>query len=171
MRRFLLSFLSATIVLGVSVAEYGCLQESNAVQIIERNGAAISKPIPDVTVFVPETPGGGEKSFGDPQVMAILPAVGDLSDFAGFSFRGSSVSDASMGLLKTLTRLRRLDVSYTNVTVAGLLQLQGLPKLRSIVLAPGQLSPAELLRARQALPQVEFTEWPRADAATTQPAT
>jgi hypothetical protein len=46
--------------------------ENRAVAVIEQNGAAVSKPIPTVTVFVPQS-GGGEKSFGDQQLAAIAP--------------------------------------------------------------------------------------------------
>lgn len=125
---------------------------------IERNGAAISKPNPGATLFVPMT-GGGERSFGDKQLLAILPYVDDINRFSGISVRGSSVSDASIAELANTSSLQTLDVGDTAVTVAGLIQLRSLPNLSQITVSPGQLNAADRDRLRRAMPRVRIMEW------------
>jgi len=92
------------IVIGVRHA----LDPSAALRTIADNGAAASKPMPTVTVFVPET-GGGEKKFGDQQLLAILPALPHVDYFDTLDLHGSSVTDSGVGQLQGLTQLETLD--------------------------------------------------------------
>lgn len=131
------------------------LAEARAIAVIEQNGAAISKPAPDVIVFVPQS-GGGERQFGDRQLGTILPVLGDLSRFRGLQLDGSSITDASMTRLKDLPQLEFLDVSRTAVTVAGLLELRSLPNLKILRTDPTQLSAEDRNRLMLAMPRVKL---------------
>ena len=111
------------------------------------NGAAAMKA-PDGRVFVTE------KTFGDQQLMAIIPALSHVSYFNSLDLHGSSVTDAGIGKLSTLDALQALDVSDTPVTVNGLLALQRLPNLHSITLSPGQLSEVDMQSLNAAFPRV-----------------
>ena len=157
MRSFLLKI--AVMFIAVTLAVLVCVRiafaEEFAIRIIEQNGAAVSKPIPDVTVFVPHS-GGGEKAFADQQFLAISPVLKDIRYFDALQLNGSSVTDASIGQLKKLVPLRSLDVSYTGISANGLLQLRSLPSLRCITTGAAQLSCDDLNRLKAAMPGVTF---------------
>lgn len=157
-RRYLFMFISTLLAAGGLLVLRDCARESYAVNEIEQNGAAISKPIPTVTVFVPLT-GGGEKSFGNQQLLAILPYVDYVDRFAGISVRGTSVSDSSIAQLANVTALQTLDVGDTEVTASGLLQLRALPNLHQITISPGQLNETDRNRIKQAMPKVQIIMW------------
>jgi hypothetical protein len=162
--------VAALIVIAVAVAVGGCGRQADAVRVIEQNGAAISKPIPKVTVAVPRTDIGREKNFGDEQLRAILPAVKELDKFNALSLAGSSVTDVGIGHLKTLTELERLDVYETAVTVDGLLGLQHLPKLKFIAISRGQYSEEALAKLKRAFPKATILEVRRPTTTDTRPA-
>jgi hypothetical protein len=153
MRPYLLAILAVVAIAVVAVGVHGCAAEANAVRVIEQNGAAVSKPIPTVTVFVPQS-GGGEKSFGDQQLAAIVPVLKDVDKFTGLQLDGSSISDASMSRLTSLTQLESLDVSRTAVTAKGLLELRSLPKLKVIRTGATQLSADDRKTLAAAMPGV-----------------
>jgi hypothetical protein len=121
---------------------------------IEQHGAAISKPIPKVTVFVPRTSIDREKQFGDEQLRAIVPAMKDLDKFNALNLSGSSVTDEGIRDLSTLTELEVLDVCETAVTADGLMQLQHLPKLTFITVSDGKYSDEALAKLKRAFPRV-----------------
>ncbi|MDB5325760.1 MAG: hypothetical protein JWM57_1329 [Phycisphaerales bacterium] len=158
MRPYALSFLLAVIVIAVAVAFHVCVRETNAVRVIEQNGAAISKPIPNVTVFVPQTNTGREKQFGDEQLRYIAPAIKCLSKFNELNLSGSSVTDAGIRHLKAVEELEQLDVCETAVTVDGLLQLQQLPKLRVIAISRAQYSDEALAKLKRAFPKATILD-------------
>lgn len=152
----LLLAMTVAVLIRALIAYY---EYSSAVTTMEKNGAAVSKPMPNVTVLVPET-GGGEKKFGDQQLLAILPALPHVDRFDSLDLHGSSVTDAGIARLTKLAQLSSLDVSYTPVTVNGLLALQGMPSLQRIIIAPDQFSTQDLERLNAArLIWFKFSRW------------
>ena len=160
--RLVLLLLLGALFTGALVVVRQWRAHDNAVRVIAEHGAAVSKPLPTVTVLVLET-GGSEKWFGDQQLLAIIPVLGDVHKFAGLSLPGTSVSDESITQLKAISELQRLDISDTNVTADGLVRLQGMPNLRTIIFEQAQFRPHDLDRLRAALPSVNLMELPRTE--------
>lgn len=123
-----------------------------AVKTIGDNGATCSDDPNDVRVFVVGM-GGGEKQFGDAQLRAILPALSRIDHFHSLDLHGSSVTDAALGQLKSLSMLDAIDVSDTPVTLNGLLALKGMPRLSYITLGPGQLTASEMRMLNAGFPR------------------
>ena len=155
MRPYVRAILAVAIISTGAAALHGCAAQANAVRVIEQHGAAVSKPIPTVTVFVPRS-AGGEKSFGDQQLAAIVPVLNDVDRFTGLQLDGTSITDASMARLTTVTQLETLDVSGTAVTAKGLLELRSLPKLKRIRTGATQLSADDRTRLAATMPRVEI---------------
>jgi hypothetical protein len=167
---YIFPFLLTFAVLTVSCSERGMFGGGEAGATIEQHGAAISKPIPNVTVFVPRTSTDREKQFGDEQLRAIVPAMKELDKFSALNVSGSSVTDAGIGHLTTLTELERLDVYETAVTVDGLMQLQHLPKLTFIAISRGKYSDKALAKLKGAFPKATILEVGRPTTTATRPA-
>jgi hypothetical protein len=128
----------------------------DAVRAICDHGFAVSKPLPNVTVFVPQA-GGTEHNVRDEQVLAIIPAIKRLHQFNALDLTGSGVTDRSLQALAQLPKLEKLAVTDTRVSEAGLEALRNLPHLRSITIAQGQFSSAQLAAIQAALPGVTIT--------------
>jgi hypothetical protein len=139
---------------GTSGCAVSLMGDSRAESEIAQQGAAVSKPIPDVRVFVARTSDHREKRFGDAQLLAILPTLGRLHRFNELDVSRTSVTNASVSQLKGLQSLEVLNVAGTPVTVVGLLPLMHLRKLRLVIVAPGQLSESDLVLVRPAFPNV-----------------
>jgi hypothetical protein len=167
---YFVAFLLTFAVLAVSCSERGMFGGGEAGATIEKHGAAISKPIPKITVFMPRTSNDREKQFGDEQLRAIVPAMKELDKFNPLNVSGSSVTDAGIRHLKTLTELERLDVYETAVTVNGLMELQHLPKLSFIAISRGQYSDEAVAALKRAFPKATILEVGRPTTTTTRPA-
>jgi uncharacterized membrane protein len=91
-------------------------------------------------------------SVDDAMAQRLLgPVAGEVAEL---SLARSKVTDATLPLLGTMTRLRRLDLRGTRVTAAGLVHLRGLGELRELVLAQTPLLDP-VLDAIAALPALE----------------
>ncbi len=65
----------------------------------------------------------------------------------------AQISDAGLAYIKALPNLESLDLSGTKVTLAGLLGLQGMAKLRELVILGISIDATQEARLRRALPQ------------------
>jgi hypothetical protein len=72
----------------------------------------------------------------------------------------AEISDAGLAYIKTLPNLEFLDLSGTKVTPAGLLRLQGVAKLRELVIRGISIGATQEARLRQALPQTAIQTGP-----------
>jgi hypothetical protein len=115
-------------------------------------------PTPDVDVC-PIDVGQGLKPFGDSQLAAIAPVLDDVYWFGGLNLGGTSVSDNGLRCVTKVLRLKILYVNGTSITVKGLVYLQGMPNLRTIVFKHGQFSAVELRTLRAAMPGVTITDY------------
>ena len=140
---------------------------ATAVEIVIQNGAAISKPLPDVHVFVPRTSMGHESRFGDDNLAVIAPHLSHIRKFAGLRLDGTSVTDAGLARLVEVPELKRLQVCDTSVTAKGLTQLKSLPRLQEVVVSWHQLSDSDIDRLRHKMPGVKVWRAGRAPATAT----
>jgi hypothetical protein len=62
--------------------------------------------------------------------------------------------------INALTNLSALDLSSTQVTVAGLIQLNGLTKLAVLYIGETQFTGVEMKELRQAWPSLRISRWP-----------
>jgi len=73
-----------------------------------------------------------------------------------FSLRLSSVTDAGLKELASLTQLQTLDLDNTKVTDAGLKELAGLKQLRELHLSGTKVTDAGVQELQRALPKVRI---------------
>lgn len=156
-RAHVLLLLTVTVLLA-ACSNRGLFGGGKAGATIERHGAAITKPIPNVAVFVPRRSADGREKFGDEQLRAIVPAMKDLNRFNELDLGYSSITDAGIHHLRTLSELEELHVHETAVTVNGLTELRHLPKLRLIVISRGQYADDDLATLKREFPKATIHE-------------
>ena len=89
MRPYVLAMLAVVIIAAVAVGVHGCAAEANAVRVIEQNGAAVSKPIPTVTVLIIC------RSISLEQIQPIQPAVCNWTRSKSKALRAFYISSPS----------------------------------------------------------------------------
>jgi hypothetical protein len=75
----------------------------------------------------------------------------------GWAVQDMEITDGGMEHLAALAELESLDLSGTPVTVAGLLKLRGLKKLRQLVVADIPLSDDQKAQLQEAFPQATIS--------------
>jgi YHS domain-containing protein/mono/diheme cytochrome c family protein len=81
-------------------------------------------------------------AMGDAEVKELLTPLAE--HVAELSLSRTTISDATLGLLSDMPRLRRLDLRSTAITEAGLERLRGHETLEELVLAQTKLTDAAL---------------------------
>jgi hypothetical protein len=74
--------------------------------------------------------------------------------------RQATITDAGLVHVKALPNLEHLDLSGTKVTASGLLRLEGMPKLRELVILDIPIDANQEAKLRRALPQVTIQTGP-----------
>jgi hypothetical protein len=87
-----------------------------------------------------------------------FPYVERYGGVTKMEFNGRAISDASVPLLLRLRGLEELHLQGTNLTLVGLRQLSGLPRLRWVVVEAGRFTPADLADLRSSVPNVKVDE-------------
>ena len=128
----------------------GCQLSGDATVVSEINnlGAAVTKPLPDVAVFVAQA-GGRERLFSDDQLMSLIPLLNRLEKFERLDLTGTSVTDASVIRLKDVHDLRGVNLSKTKVSVRGIGSLTSGSSLRVVWIAEHQFATDDIETLRR----------------------
>jgi hypothetical protein len=96
-----------------------------------------------------------------------LARAAERSNLVVLSARGTTITDAGLKHLKSLTRLRKLDVAKTSVTDDGLLHLKSMTSLETLNLTETRVTQAGIELLRKSLPDIVIVT--NDDDASTQP--
>jgi hypothetical protein len=149
--------IALTVFAAVLLVGQGCYPHQSHLEALSRMGARFPPPGPTTSIHftsgLPDDP--PEQPFTDESLRQALPHLRPL-DRLELDVAGTHVTNASMPLVSQLKKLVELNVADTAVTAEGLLQLRGLPKLSTIVLAAGQVTDEQADEIRIAMPRVRL---------------
>ncbi len=83
-----------------------------------------------------------------------LARASERIDLAVISARGTKITDAGLAYLKTLNRLKKLDIANTSITDSGLQHLVAMKSLEHVNLAETRVTEVGIERLRESLPDL-----------------
>src|SRR5688572_26458673 len=98
------------------------------------------------------------RPLSDADFAAVFPAVQEMDPMVLLIRGRHTISDQSVPLLNQLRATEHLDVSGTQVSVAGLRVLR-LRHLRALVVAPTTVSDEQAAELQRVFPKVKLTRW------------
>jgi hypothetical protein len=150
MRRFLCVHITASIVVALCIA--GCANDDD-IRALGSHGLFLTKT--HNTAFVARMSDHSELAFGDAELREALPFLQRLPQVKRRQLDGTSVTDASIAEVKSLSTLEELVVDETAVTAQGLLALKGMPRLHFLLVDEKRLSASDLEMLQRELTDVE----------------
>ena len=99
-----------------------------------------------------------DRPLTDEEFAAVFPAVQQMDPMVLLLRGRHTISDESIPLLNRLGATEHLDISGTEVSIAGVRALR-LKRLRALVVSPTTITEEQAAELRRAFPKVEVTRW------------
>lgn len=100
----------------------------------------------------------GTRPLSDVDFAAVFPAVQQMDPMVLLIRGRQTISDQSVPLINQLRATEHLDVSGTQISVAGLHELR-FRHLRALVVAPTTVSDEQAAELQRVFPKVKVTRW------------